>query len=90
MEIDFNSSTRQLKFLKKLVLHEVNGDLNSLQLTSYPKLLNLMCASVIKDRIYFYYKRLGVSLSTIQKFKLIDQIAVVMIYKKVQSIIIMA
>jgi hypothetical protein len=89
MEMDFNSSARRSKFLKKLVLHEVKGDLNSLQLTSHPKLLNLMCASVIEDRIYFHYERPGVSLSTMQKYKLNDRIAVATICKKVQSTIVM-
>ncbi|EED20930.1 conserved hypothetical protein [Talaromyces stipitatus ATCC 10500] len=83
MEVELNSSARRSKFLKKLDLDEVNGDLNSLQLTSHPNLLNLMRVSVIEDGIYLHYERPGVSLSKMKQFKLIDRIAVATICKKV-------
>ncbi|CRG86373.1 hypothetical protein PISL3812_03379 [Talaromyces islandicus] len=83
MEMELNPSARRSKFLKKLDLDEVNGDLNSLQLTSHPNLLNLMCVSVMEDEIYLHYERPGVSLTKMQQFKLIDRIAVATIYKKV-------
>lgn len=66
MEMDLSHLSRRSTFVKKLDLDEVNEDSNSLQLTSYPNLLNLMDVSVSKNEIYLNYERLGLSLSKLQ------------------------